>query len=95
MPRIASVYDKDASRMPFDFTEILAALAPRPVFVNAPLGDGNFEVTGVYDCLNVARPVYGLWNAEAKLVAAHPDAGHGFPDEVRQQAYEFIDEALR
>ena len=95
MPRIAEVYGKDPARMPFDFTEVLGALAPRPVFVNAPLGDANFEVSGVHDCLDAARPVYRLLGAEEALVAVHPDVGHSFPDEVREQAYGFIDRALR
>ena len=33
--------------MPFDFHEILGAMAPRPVFINAPLNDANFAVAGV------------------------------------------------
>ena len=49
MPRIASEYGKDPARMPFDFPGVLAALAPRPVFINAPLNDANFEVSGVRD----------------------------------------------
>lgn len=95
MPRIASEYDKDPAKMPFDFTEILGALAPRHVFVNAPLHDANFEVTGVYDCLNAARPVYALYEAEDRLAATHPDCDHDFPDEAREQAYAFIAKALR
>ena len=51
MPRIATAYGKDPKQMPFDFTEVLAALAPRPVFIHAPLGDANFEVSGVKDCV--------------------------------------------
>jgi dienelactone hydrolase len=94
MPLIASVYDKDPARMPFDFTEILGALAPRPVFINAPLHDANFEVSGVYDCVNAARPVYALFGAEERLVAKHPDAGHDFPDDMRETAYTFVDGVL-
>src|SRR5207302_1805101 len=56
MPRIASVYNRDAARMPFDFTEILGSLAPRPVFINAPLKDHDFEVEGVRDCVASALP---------------------------------------
>jgi dienelactone hydrolase len=95
MPRIAERYEKDPARMPFDFTEVIAALAPRPVFVNAPLRDANFEVSGVYDCLNAARPVYALFGAADALVARHPDCEHDFPPEVREAAYEFIDRALK
>ena len=94
MPRIASVYGKDARKMPFDFTEVLAALAPRPVFINAPLKDDNFEVTGVEDCIRAARPVYELLGAKGGIMAIHPDCGHGFPPEARQAAYAFIDKAL-
>lgn len=90
MPRIADLYGADPARMPFDFTEVLAAIAPRAVFVNAPLGDSNFEVRGVYDCLNAAAPVYSLLGASKRLVAVHPDCGHDFPPAVREQAYEFM-----
>ena len=94
MPRIAEVYDVDPSKMPFDFTEVLGALAPRPVFVNAPLNDANFEVSGVRDCIQAAHPVYALYGADADLVAAYPDAEHDFPMEVRAQAYAFMDRVL-
>ncbi len=95
MPRIAKIYGKDPRRMPFDFTEVLAALAPRPVFVNAPTGDDNFEISGVNDCLRAALPVYKLFNAAGRLQAAHPDCAHDFPPEIRAQAYHFLDESLR
>ena len=47
MPAIASKYDKDPAKLPFDFTEILGVIAPRTVFINAPVNDSNFDVTGV------------------------------------------------
>lgn len=94
MPKIATVYGKDPARMPFDFPQILAALAPRPVFVNAPLNDANFEVSGVRDCVDAARPVYALYGAENALEAVHPDCEHDFPDEARFPAYEFMDRAF-
>lgn len=95
MPRIASVYAKDPAKMPFDFTEILGALAPRAVFVAAPLNDDNFDHTGVDDCVAAARKVYALFGAEAHLAVIHPDCPHDFPPDVREQAYAFIDAALK
>jgi dienelactone hydrolase len=94
MPRIASIYGKDPEKMPFDFTEVLGAIAPRPLFVSAPLHDANFEVSGVRDCVRAAEPVYELFNASLNLRAVHPDCQHDFPPEVREQAYRFIDRAL-
>ena len=58
MPRIARLYGSDAARMPFDFTEVLGILAPRPVFISAPVGDHNFAVAGVRECIEAALPVY-------------------------------------
>jgi dienelactone hydrolase len=95
MPRIGELYGLDPRRMPFDFTELVGALAPRPFFINAPLGDSNFEVSGVRDCVASAGPVYELLGAKGALVAVHPDCGHDFPPGVRAQAYEWLERVLR
>ena len=92
MPRIDTVYGKDPAKLPFDFTEVLAALAPRPVFVNAPLEDGpDFEVSGVRDCIDAALPVYQkVFRAADRLQVEYPDAKHEFPAAQRQHAYRFL-----
>src|ERR1700694_857399 len=51
MPRIRDVYALQVERVPFDFTEVVAALAPRAFLASSPLHDDNFEVSGVRDCL--------------------------------------------
>ncbi len=94
MPRIMEKYQANPDLLPFDFSEILGTLAPRPVFINAPLHDDNFEVTGVYDCVNSAKKIYSLYKAEENLKAVHPDCGHDFPPEIREQAYRFLDKHL-
>ncbi len=94
MPRIASEYNRDPAKMPFDFTEVIAAIAPRAVFINAPLRDSNFEVSGVRDCVTAATPVYQLLEAQDNLEASYPDVGHDFPPEIRLRAYAFIDRHL-
>jgi dienelactone hydrolase len=95
MPRIASVYDKSPEKMPFDFPGILQALAPRPVFINAPLHDANFEVSGVDDCVKAAEPIYsGVFHAKGALQVAHPDCAHDFPPDIRTSAYDFLARSL-
>lgn len=91
MPRIASVYGKSPARMPFDFPDVLKAIAPRAVFINAPLHDSNFDVEGVRDCVRRATPDF----PPGRLVARYPDAGHDFPPAVREEAYEFLEAQLR
>jgi hypothetical protein len=94
MPRIASDYELSPDRMPFDFAEVVAALAPRSVFIVAPVGDDNFAVEGVRDVVASARPVYELFGCTDHLRVLYPDCGHDFPDAARQDAYAFLAESL-
>lgn len=95
MPRIASEYGKDPTKVPFDFPDVLKSLAPRALFINAPVGDSNFEVSGVRDCVEAARPVYARKRAAERLAAVYPEAGHEFPPAVREEAYRFLEKELR
>ena len=95
MPRIASVYEMKPEKMPFDFTEVVAALAPRAFLASAPIQDDNFEASGVKDCMAAARPVYELLGAKEKLAANYPDCKHDFPAEARKVAYEWLDRWLK
>ena len=60
MPRIRDVYRLDPDRRPFDFYELVAALAPGTFYSNSPLGDANFAVAGVKQAVAEAQPVYRL-----------------------------------
>ena len=91
MPRIAGLYGNNPQRVPFDFTDVMAAIAPRAVFVNAPTRDSNFDASGVDD---VASAVGRRFPA-GHLVVRHPESGHDFPPAVRREAYEFLRWKLR
>src|SRR5438045_890928 len=95
MPRIATQYGNDAKKVPFDFTELLAAVAPRAAFVSAPVKDNDFEVEGVRDCITSARPIFDLLEAADNLEVVYPDTGHDFPPDARLRAYAFLDRHLR
>jgi dienelactone hydrolase len=95
MPRIASHFELDPKKVPFDFPEVVAAFAPRAFLASSPLRDDNFEVSGVKDCIAAARPVYELFGATEKLAANYPDCGHDFPPDVRQVAYAWLDRWLK
>jgi pimeloyl-ACP methyl ester carboxylesterase len=94
MPRLATVYNLNPDKVPFDFYEVLGAIAPRPLFSNSPVGDDNFDIVGVEKAAPVVREVYRLLGATRKLRIATPDCDHNFPDAVRQEAYEFLDRYL-
>lgn len=94
MPRLRDVFGLEPDRVPFDFAEIVAALAPRPFFSNSPLGDGNFAASGVKKAEAEAGKVYRLYGAGDHLVVKYPDAGHDFPPDVREEAYRWFDRFL-
>jgi hypothetical protein len=76
--------------VPFDQYELVALLAPRRVFLSAPLHDSNFKHESVARIVKAARPVYALHGAEAKLSVMHPDCDHDFPDAAREEAYRLL-----
>jgi acetyl esterase/lipase len=94
MPRIKTDFPTP-EKMPFDFHDVVAAIAPRALLASAPLHDGNFEVSGVREVIETARPVYRLLGAGDKLDAVYPDCGHEWPKEMRERAYRWLDRWLK
>lgn len=94
MPAIREKYQLDPDRVPFDFDEAIAAIAPRAFFSSSPLEDANFSVAGVRKGMARIAEVYTLLNVPGKLQVSYPACKHDFPPTVRWQAYEFIDKVL-
>lgn len=94
MPLLRTRYGLDPDRVPFDFYEVVAALAPRAFFSSSPLRDSNFDVRGVKKVEPEARRVYELLGVRDSLVIRYPDCEHDFPPEIRREAYTFIDRIL-
>ena len=96
MPRLAA-WQGRLDQLPFDFSDVLAAIAPRHVFVNAPLRDSNFRWDSVDRAVESARNrvqkagVMGGFN----VVVRHPDAPHQFPPALREEAYRQLQAVLR
>jgi hypothetical protein len=80
--------------VPFDYYELIAALAPRRVFVNAPLRDANFKWDSVDRIAAAAASVFRLYDAGENLTVRHPDSDHDFPDKERLEAYQVIEQTL-
>lgn len=94
MPRIREKYPTP-EQMPFDFQEVIAALAPRAFLASAPTRDANFEVSGVRDVMAAAAPVYALLGHPERLAAQYPDSEHDWPPTAREAAYKWLDRWLR
>ena len=92
MPRMKN-YLGHPQDVPFDFYEVIAALADRTVFVNAPLRDANFKHDSVDRIAAASEPVRKLLGGT--LTVRHPDTEHDFSDDVRFEAYRVIESALK
>ncbi|HZW33263.1 MAG TPA: acetylxylan esterase [Isosphaeraceae bacterium] len=93
MSRLSS-YRGRLAEIPFDFHELIGALAPRHVLIVAPLKDSNFRADSVDRIAAAARPVYALYGHPERLRVLHPDCGHDFPNEMREAAYALFDSVL-
>ncbi len=94
MPKLLE-YRTRLADIPFDFHELLGALAPRALFISAPLGDTNFKAQSVDQVVQSASAVYRLYGKPERITLFHPDCGHDFPAETREQAYAFLQQALK
>jgi len=94
MPKLLEYQDK-LEEIPFDFYELIGALAPRSVFINAPLGDTNFKWRSVDKIVRASLPVYELYGVPQNLRVEHPDCAHDFPPEMRDLAYKLLREKLK
>lgn len=93
MPRLAA-YRGHLQDIPFDFHELIGALAPRDVLIIAPLKDDNFRFDSVDRIVAAARPVFALYGHPERLRLEHPDCNHDFPKEMRDKAYALFDSVL-
>lgn len=94
MPKLLDYRDHPQD-IPFDFHEMIGALAPRWCFISAPQRDSNFKADSVDRIVTAASQIYRLYGVPERLKVVHPDCDHDFPPAVRQQAYRMLDKALR
>ncbi|PQO33067.1 alpha/beta hydrolase family protein [Blastopirellula marina] len=93
MAKLADYRDQ-LDTIPFDFHEMIGALAPRPVLIIAPLRDSNFRHESVDQVAAAAGQVYQLYGQPNGLQVLHPDVEHDFPREMREAAYTFLEKSL-
>jgi len=92
LPRLR---DYALREIPFDFPELIGALAPRVGFLSAPFGDTNFKWRSVHAIEQAALPVYRLYGAPDHLRVEHPNCAHQFPPQMRALACQLFDQYLR
>jgi len=93
IPRLGFFVGHEA-QIPYDFDELLAAIAPRPVLVVAPQLDRDATPADVQAAVKQARKIYGLYGADAKLGLDEPWDYNRLPDKTQDRIVEWMAENL-
>ncbi len=93
MPKLAA-YRGRLNEIPFDFHELIGALAPRHVLIVAPREDSNFRAASVDRIAAAARPIFKLHGHADRLRVKQPAGGHDFPTAMREEAYRLLSSVL-
>lgn len=95
LPAIRDVFHESPDEVPFDFPELVAALAPRAFYSCSPLRDSNFDYRGVEKAAPGIRRIYHLYGQPDELRIDYPDSEHDFPNASREEACRFLEERLK
>jgi dienelactone hydrolase len=94
IPRLG-FFAKNESRIPYDFHEILAAIAPRPLLIVAPSWDQYASFSDIQRCMNEVKKVYGLFRQEEKVELFAPEDYNRFSDEMKTKVVSWMKENFR
>jgi dienelactone hydrolase len=88
-------YKGKLAEIPFDFHELIGALAPRHILIIAPKEDHNFKAESVDRIAKAAQTVFKLHGKPDNLRVEHPAGGPDFPPAMREAAYKLFDDVLK
>jgi dienelactone hydrolase len=71
LPRLGLFAGREA-KIPYDFDDLVGAIAPRPVLICQPLLDRDAAPAEVHAAVDRARDVFSLFNASDKLMLDEP-----------------------
>ena len=83
LPRLG-LFLNNEKRIPYDFHEVLALIAPRPVFILAPKLDQDWFYDDVEICYREAAKIFDLFGKKGNIVLYNPDDFNRFPPEYQQ-----------
>lgn len=78
-----------------DMDALVAAIAPRPFLLTAGEADAIFPVDGVRELATKAQEAYTQAGVPERFRAIIFPGGHSLPDEVKAEAYGFLDRWLK
>lgn len=89
MPRLGFFVGEE-DRIPYDYHEILACLAPRPLLIIAPNWDQFANTKDIKQCVSQANNVYDFFNTKIDIELYVPDDYNRFSSEMQDQEVEWL-----
>jgi cephalosporin-C deacetylase-like acetyl esterase len=81
-----------ADRIPVDFHEVLACIAPRPVLVIAPVFDKDSHLQDIRSSVAQAGKVFSLYGNPGNIEIFSPEDYNRFSPEMRERLYGWLRE---
>ncbi len=88
LPRLGFFVGNEA-KIPTDFNEVLACIAPRPLLVIAPKMDKDACNSDVQNCVKQVKKVYQLYNKPNNIEMFLPNDYNRFSYSMRDKTYEW------
>jgi hypothetical protein len=97
MDQYRAVPDSGVINLPFDMHQLLALIAPRPLFLSTSDEDFVFPNAGWSARQSLARvePIYRLLDAGDRVGSHFFNGGHNFPPAASAKAYDWLDRWLK
>jgi pimeloyl-ACP methyl ester carboxylesterase len=94
LPRMGAFAGKEA-RLPYDYDELIAAIAPRPVYVLSPQFDREATPADVKRTVEQAKKVYSLYNAADNLMLDEPWDYNRLPMGTQERVVGWMKEKMK
>lgn len=84
------IYEGHEASIPYDYDDLIAAIAPRPVYIVSPTLDRSTTPADVHNAVEHARKIFALYNASDKLAIDEPWDYSRLPDPIQERAINWM-----
>jgi pimeloyl-ACP methyl ester carboxylesterase len=89
------IYEGHEASIPYDYDELIAAIAPRPVYIVSPTFDREAIPADVHAAVERARKVYALYNATDKLALDEPWDYSRLPNATQDRIIQWMGQNMK
>jgi cephalosporin-C deacetylase-like acetyl esterase len=94
LPRMGAFAGKEA-QLPYDYDELIAAIAPRPVYILSPQFDRDATPADVRLAVEQAKKIYRLYNAADNVLLDEPWDYNRLPLGTQDRVIKWMEEKMK